>query len=29
VTALGRDEKDACTCTFEVQGTIEVHLPVL
>jgi hypothetical protein len=29
VIALGRDEKDACACTFEVQGTIEVHLLVL
>jgi hypothetical protein len=29
VIALGRDEEDACACTFEVQGTIEVHLLVL
>jgi hypothetical protein len=29
VIALGRDEEDASACTFEVQGTIEVHLPVL
>jgi hypothetical protein len=29
VIALGRDEEDACVCTFEVQGTIEVHLRVL
>jgi hypothetical protein len=29
VITLGRDEEDACACTFEVQGTIEVHLPVL
>jgi hypothetical protein len=27
--ALGRDEEDTCACAFEVQGTIEVHLPVL
>jgi hypothetical protein len=27
VIALGRDEEDACA--FKVQGTIEVHLPVL
>jgi hypothetical protein len=26
--ALGRDEEDACTCSFEVQGTIKVHLPM-
>jgi hypothetical protein len=26
---LGRDEEDACACSFKVQGTIEVHLPVL
>jgi hypothetical protein len=29
VIALGRDEEDVCASTFEVQGTIEVHLPVL
>jgi hypothetical protein len=29
VIALGRDEEDACACAFEVQGTVEVHLPVL
>jgi hypothetical protein len=29
VNALGRDEKDACARAFEVQGTIEVYLPVL
>jgi hypothetical protein len=27
VISLGRDEEDACT--FKVQGTVEVHLPVL
>jgi hypothetical protein len=27
--ALGRDEEDTCTCCFEVQGTIEVHFPML
>jgi hypothetical protein len=26
--ALWRDEEDACTCSFEVQGIIEVHLSV-
>jgi hypothetical protein len=29
VITLGRDEEDACACALEVQGTIEVHLPVL
>jgi hypothetical protein len=29
VITLGRDEEDACACAFEVQGTVEVHLPVL
>jgi hypothetical protein len=29
VITLGRDEKDVCACTFEVQGTVKVHLPVL
>jgi hypothetical protein len=29
VIAQGRDEEDAYAGTFEVQGTIEVHLPVL
>jgi hypothetical protein len=29
VITLGQDEEDACACTFEVEGTIEVHLPVL
>jgi hypothetical protein len=29
VIALGQDEVDACAYTFEVQGTVEVHLPVL
>jgi hypothetical protein len=29
VIALGRDEKNVCARTFEVQGTIEVHLLVL
>jgi hypothetical protein len=29
VVALGRDEEDACACTFKVQGTDEVHLSVL
>jgi hypothetical protein len=29
VITLGRDEEDARACTFEAQGTIEVHLPVL
>jgi hypothetical protein len=29
VITLGRDEEDAYTYAFEVQGTIEVHLPVL
>jgi hypothetical protein len=28
VIALWRDLEDACTCSFEVQGTVEVHLPV-
>jgi hypothetical protein len=27
--ALGRDEEDACTCSLEVQGTVEVHFPML
>jgi hypothetical protein len=27
--ALGRDEEDACSYTFEVQETVEVHLSVL
>jgi hypothetical protein len=27
--ALGRDEEDACTCSFKVQGTVEVHFPML
>jgi hypothetical protein len=26
---LGRNEEDTCTYSFEVQGTIELHLPVL
>jgi hypothetical protein len=26
---LGRDEPNACTCSFEVQGTVEVHFPML
>jgi hypothetical protein len=25
----GRHEEDACACAFKVQGTVEVHLPVL
>jgi hypothetical protein len=29
VIALGRDEEDAYACSFEVQGTIQVHLLVL
>jgi hypothetical protein len=29
VVSLGRDEEDACTCTFKVQGAVEVHLLVL
>jgi hypothetical protein len=29
VIALGRDEEDTCTCAFEVQGTVEIHLLVL
>jgi hypothetical protein len=29
VIALGRDEEYAYACSFKVQGTIEVHLPVL
>jgi hypothetical protein len=29
VITLGRDEEDACAFAFEVQGTVEVHLPVL
>jgi hypothetical protein len=29
VIAQGRDEKYVCACAFKVQGTIEVHLPVL
>jgi hypothetical protein len=27
--AMGRDEEYACACSFKVQGTIEVHLPML
>jgi hypothetical protein len=27
--AIGRDEEYACAYSFKVQGTIEVHLPVL
>jgi hypothetical protein len=27
--ALERDEEDSCTCSFEVQGTVEVHFPML
>jgi hypothetical protein len=26
--ALGRNEKNTCACSFEVQGTVEVHLLV-
>jgi hypothetical protein len=26
--ALGRNEEDACSCSFEVQGNVEVHFPV-
>jgi hypothetical protein len=29
MVALGRDEEYACACSFEIQGTIEVHLPGL
>jgi hypothetical protein len=29
VIALGRDEEDTYAFAFEVQGSIEVHLPVL
>jgi hypothetical protein len=29
VIALGRDEEDAHACALVVQGTVEVHLPVL
>jgi hypothetical protein len=29
VITLRRDEEDTYACTFEVQGTIELHLPVL
>jgi hypothetical protein len=29
VVALGRDEEDAYTCTFKVQGAVEVQLLVL
>jgi hypothetical protein len=29
VITLRRDEEDACACTFEVQGTVKVHIPVL
>jgi hypothetical protein len=28
VVALGRDEEYACSCSFKVQGTIEVHILV-
>jgi hypothetical protein len=27
--ALGRDEEDAYTCSFKVQGTVEVHFRML
>jgi hypothetical protein len=29
VIALERDEEDARTYPFEVQGTVEVHFPML
>jgi hypothetical protein len=29
VIALGRDKENTYACSFEVQGTVEVHLPVL
>jgi hypothetical protein len=29
VITLGRDEEHACSHSFEVQGTIKVHLPVI